>query len=369
MKQAVNDVPLECSYFIKCYPKLDQHFKSIHASRVIGRLEYWFQSPLFKNGFYKFFHPCDHFLYNQGDSWIEEIGLERRAFNKVFDLIGIRYKSKAEFLNAQDRFQGKLYASYYNRKTNKTFYVRNHDFVETFLKSLFKRKNATEPAFNKCDVDMKGRDIHKYNGRSCKNLNGHSLNIDQRTTNKVSSIENKIISENLLSESNSPAIEMIQIWEEEVGQTLNKSVSLTLKTKLETSLKEKLGQNMDNWRQYCRKIASSKFLMGEVTKFKAWLTWASKPETNDEIENGNYSLGDREANPQKVENYLTKQILQHIARQPTHPAQALHQCLNDLIGLHNYYNWMKDLHIADIQPDRIIFIVKNDFIKSEIEKR
>src|SRR3546814_16068411 len=53
--------------------------------------------------------------------------------------------------------------------------------------------------------------------------------------------------------------------------------------------------SLEEWRAYCRKIASSKFLMGEKknTNFKAKLSWAAQCETYERIQAGEFTLGDR----------------------------------------------------------------------------
>src|SRR5688572_27318020 len=121
-------------YYIKYYPEFRAFFGCEKAAIIVDRLEYWFKK--YNNGFYKFLEPCDHYLYHQGDSWVEELGWVRITFNKAFDKIGIRYKSKSAFVKAQDKFQNKPYASYYDRISKKTFYIRNHDFVNELFKSL-----------------------------------------------------------------------------------------------------------------------------------------------------------------------------------------------------------------------------------------
>ena len=100
-----------CTYYIKYYPEFKRVFGSDKAAIIFERLEYW--SEKYSSGFWKFFEPCKHPLYRQGDSWEEEIGFSRKVFTKVFSLIGVHYKSKSEFLQQDDPFQGKLYVSYW----------------------------------------------------------------------------------------------------------------------------------------------------------------------------------------------------------------------------------------------------------------
>lgn len=101
---------------------------------IFYQLEYWFS--IYPDGFYKFLEPCDNRDYREMNSWSEEVKCHRTTFNRVFDTFGIRYKSKTTFLKSPDVFKGKMYASYYDRKEKKYFYLRNHEKVNVFLQAV-----------------------------------------------------------------------------------------------------------------------------------------------------------------------------------------------------------------------------------------
>ena len=117
------------------------YVKELHAiaGGVLGclamqQLDYWFEGH--PEGFYKFLEPSDHPAYKDGDSWTEELGMTRHEFRTAFDKIGIRYKSKSDFDQAVDKFQGQFYCSYVDRRSNLTYYFRNHDLVDAALDDL-----------------------------------------------------------------------------------------------------------------------------------------------------------------------------------------------------------------------------------------
>jgi len=122
-------------YYVKYHPQLSKALGNDNAALIIDRLEYWFAKK--SNGFYKFFEPCQHPLYREGDSWLEELGFSRKSFLHAFSFIGTRYSSCTSFHKLQDKFQGKLYASYYARQTHQTFFIRNHQLAEDFLSKIF----------------------------------------------------------------------------------------------------------------------------------------------------------------------------------------------------------------------------------------
>ncbi len=110
--------------------------KSITGCILMQQLDYWFAK--YPDGFYKFLAPPEqtHPNYKQGDSWQEEIGISADEFRTAFDLIGIRYLSKSSFNEAEDKFQGHYYCSYYDRVSRLTYYFRNHELTDNALTAL-----------------------------------------------------------------------------------------------------------------------------------------------------------------------------------------------------------------------------------------
>jgi len=115
---------------------------SMAASILMQQLDYWFHR--YPDGFYKFLEPSpNHVCYKASDSWTEEIGISKGEFRTAFDSIGYRHATKAAFLAAQDKFLGRMYASYIDKKTNLTHYVRNHALVDQRLDDLIASKAPT----------------------------------------------------------------------------------------------------------------------------------------------------------------------------------------------------------------------------------
>jgi hypothetical protein len=115
---------------------------SVVGCLLMQQLDYWFERR--ENGYYKFLEPVEHEKYQPGGSWTEELGFSKDEFRTGFDRIGIRYKSKTEFLTAQatgDVFQGKFYCSYTDRQTYLTWYFRNHELLDATLDQLISGDN------------------------------------------------------------------------------------------------------------------------------------------------------------------------------------------------------------------------------------
>jgi len=329
------------SFYTKFYPSLQAFTGSAISTLIIGKLEFWFSYDKYRESFYKFVEPCKSPLYRAGDSWSEELCVSRKIFNKAFDIIGVRYKSKSDYLNAEDTFQGKLYASYHDRKTNRTYYVRNHEFMSQILLKVLSKKTPPKgelkaPKVTKQKVKKEAVTLPQTLSQKTESQNsssglsqGRSRNGDLgRSYVRVPSFIHKETSSlnNTTQEfiSNTPVIKtpgqmpaekdftdgMIKIWNEEVGE-LGVAFTKGLSTRLSGTLKTCFTSSLEAWGLYCQMISSSKFLMGEAeNKFfkKAWITWAIKPEIIDKIKGGAYNLGDRPTNKDKEIDTINHEI-------------------------------------------------------------
>ncbi|MEG0085924.1 MAG: hypothetical protein RR090_12575 [Niameybacter sp.] len=117
---------------LKYCPQLNQITGSVTASLLLCQLEYWFKHTKGKT-FYKFLGPCEDMHYRTGDSWTEELGFSKAEFRNAFNRIGKVYKSKKAYLESTDKFEGKLYLSYYDRMRKLTYYVRNHEALRQLI--------------------------------------------------------------------------------------------------------------------------------------------------------------------------------------------------------------------------------------------
>lgn len=109
--------------------------QSVTGCLLMQQLDYWFERQ--PDGFFKFLEPApDHPNYRHGDSWCEELGISRAQFRTAFEAIGTIYRSKSEFDKSTDKFQGRFYCSFYDRRRQLTFYYRNHELVDQALDAL-----------------------------------------------------------------------------------------------------------------------------------------------------------------------------------------------------------------------------------------
>lgn len=120
--------------------------QSLAGCILMQQLDYWFERK--PGGFYKFLENCNQPLCRPGESWVEELGISAVEFRTTFDRFGIRYKSKSEFDRATDKFQGKFYCSYHDKRAQLTWYFRNHELLDQALDTLLAVPKASDTPEN-----------------------------------------------------------------------------------------------------------------------------------------------------------------------------------------------------------------------------
>lgn len=125
-------------------PELRPLTGSVTATILMQQLDYWFERH--PDGFYKFQDASpDNPAYRPGDSWSEELNFSVAELRNAFDQIGHRHKSKTEWNESTDPFNGKFYCCYTDRRTRLTFYFRNHAKVDAALDALVASQTQSSP--------------------------------------------------------------------------------------------------------------------------------------------------------------------------------------------------------------------------------
>ena len=127
---------------IEYYPSLREYVGSINAAIIVAYLESCFREQ--GKIFYKFMEPCNHRDYKEGTSWVEELHMTATEFRTALKHIAVVYKSKKEYNLSQDKFQGKMYLSYYDRISKLTYYMRNDDLVGRRFKEILEQEQAEQ---------------------------------------------------------------------------------------------------------------------------------------------------------------------------------------------------------------------------------
>ena len=122
--------------FIPYNPILRKLTGSVTSAILMQQLEYWFSvmgGPFYK---YMTMPEGEYTRGNRNSNWADELEFSEDEFRTAFDKIGIRYRSKKAFNEAPDKFQGKMYLSYYEKTSHLTYYRRNQPLIESNLMTL-----------------------------------------------------------------------------------------------------------------------------------------------------------------------------------------------------------------------------------------
>lgn len=297
------------NYFSKFDPRIYQMTGCRLATLISGTLEYWFGKK--NDQFYKFIEPCGHRLYKEGDSWLDELGCNRKSFANAFDKIGLRHKSRTAFENAEDKFEGKMYASYYDRLSHCMQFVRNHELADRILRPA---ANAASGASKKvvCAPAVNDRYAPAVYARSLCTKN--TTKNTTKTTSSLPTLSQEVgdVPEGLVRSeevSVSPQVENSQDIHKSPSEGVEASKAPTCRQIHEqmllafnkhtgwqvarsTSLDEKavdcfaneFGNSMEEWEKYCVMISQNDFEMGKTVTRKPYRLYFSVAITPEKIE-------------------------------------------------------------------------------------
>lgn len=285
---------------INYYPELRAYAGSINAVIIISYLEECFKRQ--GRFFYKFMEPCAHNSYKKGESWSEILQMTTTEFRTAFKNIGVVYKSKKAYELSQDKFQGKMYLSYYDRISKLTYYMRNDDLVNRKFDEI-KMHQYEHPLENE---DAEGNMCEKHNRSKSKGKDKGTKEDSDLINDEISvgiiynktNIDNKskISQETKISQKTDIDSQASSLPFEEIKGLFNQICqSHETVTKWSVWQKQKLERL---WKIYDRDIAifrvvfemveSSDFLSGRIKSFKAQLDWILKPNHFADILQGKY---------------------------------------------------------------------------------
>lgn len=192
------------------------------------------------------------------------------------------------------------------------------------------------------------------------------------TTNNSLSKISKVSNSFILSKGNSldktkegeRENEMLKIWNEVVEIKNETVIKLTTKREklLNTRFKEFFNNDISEWQDFCKRITSSKFLMGEITNFKVSFDWVLKEENIIKILENNYGINNNVIAKnaiEAIENELEAEINNPIWR-------AAREELKKQLGEGTFKSWISKLDFKNISDQTVYFIAPTNFIKDWI---
>ncbi len=158
-------------------PKLNKITGSVLSTVILQQVLYWWKKGGRKK-FYKFKDKCDHALYSEGDSWLEELGFTRDEFDTAIKRIGFKMGKTENKIKKEEAF-----IIYYKDAQGVTWYDINAEYLAEKLTSLFlvkreslftkKSGNPTLLLNTETTADIKEQELTKYGSlrKELKKLN------------------------------------------------------------------------------------------------------------------------------------------------------------------------------------------------------
>jgi hypothetical protein len=173
--------------------------------------------------------------------------------------------------------------------------------------------------------------------------------------------------------------EMVQIWDEIIRKNAFPLTKLTSQRKkiLSNKLSSTFENSMDLWREYCNKILSSKFLMGEVTDFKASLDWSLREDIITRINEGEYGVcvennhksnNSGQETPSQIMAAEATRIKQEIeSSKENESIKAIRQELLESFGVSTYKSWFTKIELLSITHGLLEIKATSKFIGDYIQ--
>ena len=321
--------------YVRC-PVLTNHFGKSTA-RVLQQLHYWLS---YENLSYGIIHDNSQWIRNSYNQWHQQI----KKTNQDLAIITIRRAfselEKQGVVLSHCFEDHKNYMGGNQVKSYTIDYDRLESIVGDFNKTLISRPRSVKEQQSTSNTQTHNRagdtsslsivSVHMNAYNVCQK---RASNPDQMSTppDQMSTPLNRYISNkhsNKLSHFRTPrsiehtqqrfgdaetiqpgkpaerdeidfSKEMIGFWNEIVEENNpQRKISLNPKRtqQLNAAFKQFFESDISKWELFCHKITTCKFLMGEITRFKAPIDWTISFETIQKIQEGGYTFGTRESN-------------------------------------------------------------------------
>ncbi len=118
-------------------PNLNAITGSLTATVFLNQVWHWWERSG-NQPFYKFLQPCNHPLYRPGDSFCEELGMERDEFEAARSKLAVRWFKRMETLGfTKEKFLEDHLIIYWVDADRKTWYAFNEELYIAKLEALY----------------------------------------------------------------------------------------------------------------------------------------------------------------------------------------------------------------------------------------
>ncbi len=258
-----------------------------------------------------------------------------------------------------------LKKKYGNRRKS---YTINYDVIEDLISQYDKKNPSQKKPTNITSLRSISSTIHtqlphKTAFDSIPKISFQTGGTSEKCVNASSTVQPK------LSDNSS---HMITIWNETVGKDLSQNITSypKLLNTLNALLEQYFSNDLETWRNYCLKIASSKFLMGEVNNYRVRFSYAVSEDGVNEILHGDkYTFGDRVTLITTNEPQQSKSINPFEHYQESEQALKLREFIKEKTTSNAVYeSWYKPAYIYyNAETNEYIIFAPTRFMRDRIK--
>ena len=226
------------------------------------------------------------------------------------------------------------------------------------------RRSLEDKKDSKVNEIQKNLPVSPVQTRSCNN----ARSLQENNNNSIKDISSNGEGESEKLKSlvfDKKKIEDIKsIWK----KCFSKPLSLTQRQQkmVEFVWEEYFDSDTAKWQEYCELIASSKFLMGEKTEFKASFGFLLKPETIEKVRAGEYSTGDRDILPDVSESIEEKRKRQD--RELEGMDLPIKEQLLECYGRDTCVSWFSRLRLEEVKDGVVTLSAPSAFVAEYVEE-
>lgn len=339
-------------------------------SIFLQKLHYWLNTEGDHIGHYI---DGKRWIYNSHHDWTKSLGIYctktiYRAIKKL-EIIGIISSLK---LNAKKGNHIKAYTINYN-------------VLNTLFPWLRKENSDGGISNNKRNLQIiPQKKLSITNGQNVQIINETentcitSISSGEEVSNKPvkqppaklsrkEKISKPELKESNLTEANRVIHQLIEVYGKYVSEkkvTLNKRLAKWLMAAF-----QKIGSCLKKWESFCKRIATSDWLMGRVTnRFKASLSWLLRFDIIDRILGGDFKCKEPYEEPPTTTQEDEEKLIYEIENSEISvEEQNVKKTLLKTFGFVLFKCWLNEVRI-NLEHGKVILLVKSLFYKDYIEE-
>jgi hypothetical protein len=317
------------------------------AALLLQQIHYWIENEQVHGKM----HQGKKWIANSYDSWASDLKIVSKS--TIGRCISILKNLRLIFVETLSEF-----------KSNRTnWYTINYNRISEIL-NISPLNNSTKNNSDFEDIQKQKHISNRLKISVCPTQN-ESMYIDKKTNkdNLINLIKSESF-QSVINDTEKPLTQqLIDIWNEIINPEVNSQLNKNRCRYLIAAFKYKFNKNITKWKDYCRKITSSDFLMGKIKNcFKISLDTALKFDFIQKVFEKQFGIKELQI-PVEIESSSFQEIENtNISLE----VKKIHYEIYEKIGSIKYNHWFRDIKIIKTSTSIDIF-VPNSFKKNWIE--